>query len=465
MDGEVIAVTASPRAVSEPESEVARVTTGVRPAADHAQLVADRAQPVAEGVEVVTLGRGPLATNVYLVTSGEDRVLVDAGWASSVERLAACAEAADGPPVAILLTHIHPDHSGAAGALARRWHVPVYVHPDEVPMAAGRYLPDRSMPLDRWVVVPVMRRLPRRVREQAEAAGDITDVVRELPSDGHVPGLPEWRSVHTPGHTPGHVAYWRPRDGVLLTGDAVLTVDLNSLGGLVAGRPRVAGPPTYTTWQGWAAVQSVGVLADLEPRVLAPGHGRPLTSGAAAELRALARRRGLFGGLEPRYVGTERYRKPPGWYARMQPLGHLLTALGVSPDYMVVLEVPGRRSGQVRRTNVILVEHEGAHYVVAIAGESQWVRNVRAAGGRVILGRGDRRAATLVELPAAQRAPVLRSYLLRAGREPAAVAVLREARNVFGVDRPDLDLLAGVAARYPVLRVSAGWPREPRRPG
>ncbi|MFZ5870941.1 MAG: MBL fold metallo-hydrolase, partial [Actinomycetota bacterium] len=52
---------------------------------------------------------------------------------------------------------------------------------------------------------------------------------------------------HTPGHTPGHVAYLRRDDRVLISGDAAVTVDLNSAGGLLLGRPAIAGPPRYTT--------------------------------------------------------------------------------------------------------------------------------------------------------------------------------------------------------------------------
>jgi hypothetical protein len=59
----------------------------------------------------------------------------------------------------------------------------------------------------------------------------------------------------------------------------------------------------------------------------------------------------------------------------------------------------------IRKTNLVLAEHDGEGYLVALAGESEWVRNVRAAGGRVVLGRrGQRRAATLVEVPVKQRA-------------------------------------------------------------
>jgi glyoxylase-like metal-dependent hydrolase (beta-lactamase superfamily II) len=247
-------------------------------------------QQVAPDVYLVTIGRGAAASNVYLVCSGSTWTLVDAAWAGSTEAIRTAAAALFGPgarPVAILLTHIHPDHSGAAGPLARSWGVPVYVHADELPMAAGRYLPQYSMPLDRWVIVPIMLLFPPRIRARIEAAASITDVAQPLPPEGGVPGLADWAWVPTPGHTPGHVAYLRRRDGVLLAGDAALTVDLNSVGGVLLGRQRVAGPPRYTTWDWRAAKRSVGTLAEVEPWVLLPGHGQPLTTGSTAALAAL----------------------------------------------------------------------------------------------------------------------------------------------------------------------------------
>jgi glyoxylase-like metal-dependent hydrolase (beta-lactamase superfamily II) len=165
----------------------------------------------------------------------------------------------------------------------------VYVHADEVAMAAGRYLPERSMPLDRWVVVPLMGLVPARRRAALEAAGDITDVVLALDPAGAVPGAPDWEYVPTPGHTPGHVAYLRRADGVLLSGDAVLTVDLSSVTGMLARRGRLGGPPGLTTWDRAAARRSVEALAALHPRVIGPGHGRPLAAGTARALRTLAR--------------------------------------------------------------------------------------------------------------------------------------------------------------------------------
>lgn len=251
---------------------------------------------IAPGVHRLALGRGAVASNVYFVDSGDGWTLVDTGWAASGEAIRAAAEALHGPgasPVAILLTHIHPDHSGAAGWLARQWQVPVYASAAELPMARGRYLREYSMPLDRWAVVPIMRLLPASVRASIEAAGDISDVTRAFEPGGDVPALPGWRAVPTPGHTPGHVAFHRPEDGVLLSGDAVLTVDLNSVAGVLSGQQRITGPPRYTTWNWRRAQQSIGVLAALRPRVLAAGHGEPVSAGTACALQALARRRRL----------------------------------------------------------------------------------------------------------------------------------------------------------------------------
>jgi deazaflavin-dependent oxidoreductase (nitroreductase family) len=122
---------------------------------------------------------------------------------------------------------------------------------------------------------------------------------------------------------------------------------------------------------------------------------------------------------------------------------------------VVTLEVTGRRSGVIRRTNLVLLEHDGQQYLVALAGESQWVRNVRAAGGRVVLGRcRQRRTLTLVEVPVPDRAPVIRAYMLREGRRPGSTQAAREARTYFGVSSdPTLAEIGWVADRYPVFRV------------
>ena len=245
--------------------------------------------------DVYCLGpRGRTQTDVYFVRSGSSWVLIDAGWANDGSRIERAAESlfgADPRPAAILLTHCHPDHAGSALRLARRWDCEVYMHPDELPIATGDFAAMRTYagPLDRRFILPLMRAVGRRRREAILAKSSLGDVARTFEPGTNVPGLPGWECLSTPGHTPGHVSYFRPHDRVLISGDALVTMKLNSWSGLLLQRPGLSGPPWYTTWSRRAAEESVGTLARLDPTVLAGGHGRPMTAnGTAATLRAFA---------------------------------------------------------------------------------------------------------------------------------------------------------------------------------
>jgi len=121
---------------------------------------------------------------------------------------------------------------------------------------------------------------------------------------------------------------------------------------------------------------------------------------------------------------------------------------------VIVLEVPGRNTGVIHRTTLVRADCDGGRYLVALAGESEWVRNVRAAGGRVVIGPRHRRAARLVEVPPQQRAPVIRAYLQRSGRQPGSKAAASEARYYFGVTAdPSLEELGQIAMHYPVFQI------------
>ena len=231
---------------------------------------------------------GRTQTNVYFVRSGSSWVLIDAGWAkdgSWIKRAAESVFGADTPAASILLTHVHPDHAGAALELARTWECPVYMHPDELPIANGDFaaMAKFAGPLDHWVVLPMMRAVGRRRREAILARSSLRDVAHPFEPGAGVPGLPGWECIPTPGHTPGHVSFLRASDGVLITGDAVVTLKVNSLAGLLLQQQGLSGPPRYTSWSWRAARESVAKLARLEPVVLAGGHGIPLAGAAAAE--------------------------------------------------------------------------------------------------------------------------------------------------------------------------------------
>ncbi|MET7401618.1 nitroreductase/quinone reductase family protein [Dactylosporangium sp. NPDC005572] len=121
---------------------------------------------------------------------------------------------------------------------------------------------------------------------------------------------------------------------------------------------------------------------------------------------------------------------------------------GLFPRRWVTLEVAGRRTGRVTRFPLGMADVDGEWYLVSMLGEEcDWVRNVRAAGGRVTIRHGRARARQLREVPVAQRAPILRRYLRKVPGARPHVPVAPGA--------PLADF-AAIAARYPVFHVEPG---------
>jgi hypothetical protein len=122
-----------------------------------------------------------------------------------------------------------------------------------------------------------------------------------------------------------------------------------------------------------------------------------------------------------------------------------LYARGVSPDYLVTLEVPGRRSGRTVALPLVMTVVGGERYLVSMLGDgTNWVRNVRAAGGEVALRHGRREEVRLEEVAVDRRAPVLKAYVKRAPNARAHLPVPEDA---------PLDEFGRVASRFPVFRV------------
>ena len=98
--------------------------------------------------------------------------------------------------------------------------------------------------------------------------------------------------LHTPGHTPGHVSFFREADRTLLVGDAFCTTKPESFfEANLLQHPELHGPPAYFTSDWSAAETSVKLLAKLKPATVAPGHGKPLAGAdVGASLQALAMR-------------------------------------------------------------------------------------------------------------------------------------------------------------------------------
>ena len=104
-----------------------------------------------------------------------------------------------------------------------------------------------------------------------------------LPTDGSVPGLPGWEWIYTPGHTPGHVSFFRKGDATLLVGDAFCTTKAESFLAIANQPAELHGPPAYYTPDWDATRTSIEKLAALRPMALAPGHGYPMVGPEVAD--------------------------------------------------------------------------------------------------------------------------------------------------------------------------------------
>lgn len=232
----------------------------------------DRVAPGVTGLRIVMV-------NVFAIAGQSGSwTLIDAGLLWSAKRIARWAAShRGGRPASIVLTHGHFDHTGSLRNLADLWDVPVYAHPLEFPYLTGRSKyppPDGTVGKGAFsLLAPLYPRGPI----------DIGDRLRPLPEDGSVPNLPGWRWIHTPGHTAGHVCFFRDDDRVLIAGDAVVATKQESVLAVAEQRPELHGPPAYYTSDWDAAGLSVARLAGLQPNVIACGHGEPMVGPRMAD--------------------------------------------------------------------------------------------------------------------------------------------------------------------------------------
>lgn len=119
-------------------------------------------------------------------------------------------------------------------------------------------------------------------------------------------------------------------------------------------------------------------------------------------------------------------------------------ALGLPPRRQVGLEVKGRRTGRPLRIAVVVAKREGHQYLVSMLGEGEWVKNVRAAGGEAYMISGRRRKARLQEVPADQRAPILKEYVRVAPGGRPHVGLSPSASEAE---------FERVASKFPVFRI------------
>jgi glyoxylase-like metal-dependent hydrolase (beta-lactamase superfamily II) len=199
--------------------------------------------------------------------------LVDTGLGNSADFILQCVKKRFGEnsrPRTIVLTHGHFDHVGSVIKLSKLWDVPVYIHQLEMPYVTGKKdYPIGDPSVDEGMVAKMSPSFPH-------TSIDINFRAVALPSDGSVPGMPDWKWIHTPGHTEGHISLFREKDRVLIAGDALTTTKQESLLSVITHREQIGGPPKYLTTDWKAAENSVRHLKDLKPSLLIPSHGEPM---------------------------------------------------------------------------------------------------------------------------------------------------------------------------------------------
>lgn len=243
-------------------------------------------QQVGPGVHRVADG----IVNWYVVSDGGEVALYDAGWPRSWPRIeAALRELGHGPAdiSAVVLTHAHPDHLGAAEAVRERTGATVHVHRPEVARSHGEARHSSPFALVPGLLPTLWRPTATAFVLEATARGFmfptwVTDVrAFDAGIALDVPGRP--RPVATPGHTEGHVSFAFQDQGVVITGDVIATMN-------VLTRERGAQiMPDQLNGDSEQTRRSLDVLAGLDGTLL-PGHGAPF-SGTPGEAVARARER------------------------------------------------------------------------------------------------------------------------------------------------------------------------------
>ncbi|GIO11430.1 MBL fold metallo-hydrolase [Cohnella xylanilytica] len=209
--------------------------------------------------------------NAYLVEEEDSLTVIDAGLPYSVKGILAAARRIGKPIARIVLTHAHGDHIGALDALKQALpEARVFISERDARLLGGDVSLDENEPS-----TPIRGGVPK--------PGAVRTKPDVLLRDGDRVG--SLLAVATPGHTPGSMSFLDTRNRALIAGDAMQT-----RGGVaVSGQVKPWFPfPAMATWNKQAALDSVRKLKELQPSLLAIGHGRLLKNPAQAIERAIA---------------------------------------------------------------------------------------------------------------------------------------------------------------------------------
>jgi hydroxyacylglutathione hydrolase len=206
-------------------------------------------------------GRPRYAMNVYVIGD----VLIDAGTRRAGRRILRQLE--QRTITAHALTHAHPDHQGSARRLARDLGLPVWAGASDREAAESGKI----------VTNPALQKPGLSLLTGALARMPSVAIARELNEGDELAA--GFVVIDTPGHSPGHVSFWRESDRALICGDVFFNLNLVTLA------PGLRQPPTALTTDPALNRRSERRLAELEPAVAGFGHG-PVLEGDAGDRMA-----------------------------------------------------------------------------------------------------------------------------------------------------------------------------------
>ncbi len=137
----------------------------------------------------------------------------------------------------------------------------------------------------------------------------------------------------------------------------------------------------------------------------------------------------------------------PNWIAKLlNRFWAWVHAIGIAPNYLVTLDVVGRKSGKLISFPLVMTVVDDKRYLVSMLGEDvQWVKNIRAANGKALLRHGKRESVQLNLIPTQERPPILKAYLQHA---PGAVPHVPVNKNA------SVEAFKTIADQYPVFQVT-----------